>query len=485
MIVRTRFAPSPTGFMHVGNLRTCLYAYFFAKKNNGTFIVRIEDTDRERLVEGAVDIIFSTLKKAGIVHDEGPDKDGGCGPYVQSERKPIYMEYAKKLIECGGAYYCFCGKERLDSLADANGIKRYDKKCLHMSADEIKMRLDRGDSYIIRQNVPQDGNSVSSYHDMVFGEIAVPNSELEDGVLVKSDGMPTYNYANVVDDHLMNITHVIRGMEYLSSTPKYNLIYDAFGWQRPQYMHLPPIMKDAQRKLSKRYGDANFEDFLAKGYIVPAIVNYIALLGWCPEGNREKLSMDELIQLFDVKGVSRSGAILDEAKMRWLNGEYIKEMSSEEFINYAKPFFMQSKIGLKYDLNKLATLLIPRIEIFSDIPDKVNFLEEFEDYDLALYQNKKNKLDEATALICLNQLLPAIAAIGEWNEESLQAAVSKVVESGGMKKAQVFLSLRVAVTGAAMTPGGGTEMADLLGKDESMYRLNKSISRLQDLLGNN
>lgn len=482
MTVRTRFAPSPTGFMHVGNLRTCLYAYFFAKKNNGTFVIRIEDTDQEREVAGAVDIIYSTLRKAGIVHDEGPDKDGGYAPYIQSQRKDIYIEYAKKLVDCGGAYYCFCDKERLDSLADENGIKRYDKHCMALTKAEIEERISRGDSYVIRQNVIQDGGA-SSYEDMVFGNITVPHAELEDGVLLKSDGMPTYNFANVVDDHLMNITHVIRGMEYLSSTPKYNLIYDAFGWARPQYMHLPPIMKDAQRKLSKRYGDANFEDFLAKGFLVPAIVNYISLLGWCPEGNREKLSMSELIEMFDVKGVSRSGAILDEAKMRWMNGEYIKEMPIQEFIEAAKPYINQSKIGTKYDLNKLAPMLITRIEVLSDIAGKVNFLEEFDGYDLSLYQNKKNKLDESIALECLFKLKPTLEAITEWTEPNLQEAVARVVEESGMKKAQVFLSLRVAVTGAAMTPGGGTEMADLLGRDETIRRLNESITRLQALVG--
>lgn len=292
--VRTRFAPSPTGFMHIGNLRTCLYAYLYAKKNGGTFVLRIEDTDQERYVEGAVDVIYSTLKKAGIEHDEGPDKDGGYGPYIQSERKSLYLDYAKELVEKGGAYYCFCTKERLDTLKDDKGIAKYDKHCLSLSKEEVKRRLDAGESYVIRQNIPADG--VSEYEDMVFGHISVPNEDMEDNILIKSDGMPTYNFANVVDDHLMGINYVIRGVEYLSSTPKYNLMYDSFGWERPRYMHLSPIMKDAQRKLSKRYGDANFEDFIEKGYLPEAIVNYIALLGWSPKGNEEKLTMEQLIE---------------------------------------------------------------------------------------------------------------------------------------------------------------------------------------------
>ncbi|MDE5617898.1 MAG: glutamate--tRNA ligase, partial [Clostridia bacterium] len=366
--VRTRFAPSPTGFMHIGNLRTCLYAYLFAKKEGGKFILRIEDTDQGRLVEGAVDVIYRTLEKAGIYHDEGPDKDGGYGPYVQSERKGMYMKYAEKLVELGGAYYCFCTKERLDTLDNGSGIKKYDKHCLALSKEEVDAKLAAGVPFVIRQNIPKEG--VSEYDDVVYGHIAVPNADMEDNILIKSDGMPTYNFANVVDDHLMAITHVIRGMEYLSSTPKYNLMYDAFGWERPKYIHLPPIMKDAQRKLSKRYGDANFEDFLAKGYLPEAIVNYIALLGWSPKGNEEKLSMDELRQQFGVDGLSKSPSIFDEAKMRWLNGEYIKAMTVKEFTDVAYPYYEDSDIKGKFDYDKLSKLLIPRTEILSEIPEK-------------------------------------------------------------------------------------------------------------------
>lgn len=477
MLIRTRFAPSPTGFMHVGNLRTCLYAYYYAKKNNGQFILRIEDTDQERYVEGAVEVIYKTLKTAGVIHDEGPDKDGGYGPYVQSERKPLYLEYAKQLIERGGAYYCFCDKERLDSLTGDKGIKKYDKHCLHLSAEEIAERLARGDRYVVRQNIPIEG--VSEYEDMVFGHISVPNCDMEDGVLIKSDGMPTYNFANIVDDHLMNITVVIRGIEYLSSTPKYNCAYDSFGWERPKYMHLPPIMKDEQRKLSKRYGDANFEDFIAKGYLVPAIINYISLLGWAPEGNREKMSMDELIQAFDVKGVSRSGAIFDEAKMRWLNSEYIKEMTPEQFIAVAKPYLDASKIGGKYDYTKLAKLLIPRVEVLGEIADKINFLAEYAGYDMSLYENKKNKTDKAICLDLLVKILPALEELSDFSEELLQACIQSVVDKYALKKAQIYLAIRVALTGAQVTPGGATEMANLLGKDECIRRIQYSIERLE------
>ena len=340
-MVRTRFAPSPTGFMHIGNLRTALYAYLYAKRNEGKFILRIEDTDQERLVDGAMEIIYSTLKSSGIIHDEGADIGGDYGPYIQSQRRDIYMEYALKLVELGGAYYCFCSKERLSSLSDSS-IKKYDKHCLNLSDEEIKSRTKNGEKYVIRQNIPTCG--VSSYYDLVYGEISVNCEDMEDNILIKSDGFPTYNFANVVDDHLMQISHVIRGSEYLSSTPKYNLIYDSFGWERPIYMHLPPIMKDATRKLSKRYGDANYEDFIKKGYLKDAIINYIALLGWSPKNNTEKLSLDELINMFSVDGISKSSSIFDENKLKWLNKEYIKELSIEQFNSIAEPYYEKSKV---------------------------------------------------------------------------------------------------------------------------------------------
>ena len=475
--VRTRFAPSPTGFMHIGNLSTCLYAYLYAKKNGGTFVLRIEDTDQERYVEGAVDVIYSTLKKAGIEHDEGPDKDGGYGPYIQSERKSLYLDYAKELVEKGGAYYCFCTKERLDTLKDDKGIAKYDKHCLSLSKEEVKRRLDAGESYVIRQNIPADG--VSEYEDMVFGHISVPNEDMEDNILIKSDGMPTYNFANVVDDHLMGINYVIRGVEYLSSTPKYNLMYDSFGWERPRYMHLSPIMKDAQRKLSKRYGDANFEDFIEKGYLPEAIVNYIALLGWSPKGNEEKLTMEQLIEEFDVEGISKSPSIFDEAKMRWLNGEYVKNMSVEQFVQVAKPFFDKSKVKDKYDYRALAKLLIPRVEVLGEIPEKVDFLEEFGEYDTEMFEHKKMKITKEIALNNLLAIEEELKDFQEWTDEPLKQKVMALAEKLGCKSGQMFLPLRLALTAAQTTPGGATEMAELLGKSESMRRLRFSIELLQ------
>lgn len=476
MKVRTRFAPSPTGFMHIGNLRTALYAYLFAKHNDGDFILRIEDTDQERYVEGAVDLIYSTLKKAGIEHDEGPDKDKGFGPYVQSERKPLYKEYAEKLVELGGAYYCFCSKERLDSLADENGVRKYDKHCLHLSKEEVQKKLAAGEPYVIRQNIPPEGQS--SYEDMVYGRITVDFEDLEDQILLKSDGMPTYNFANVVDDHLMGITHVIRGTEYLSSTPKYNLMYDAFGWERPQYMHLPPIMKDQTRKLSKRYGDANFEDFLKKGFLPEAIVNYIALLGWSPKNNTEKMTMQELIDSFNVEGINKSASIFDEVKMRWLNGQYIRELSDEKFDELAFPYFEQSKVKGLYDYKKLGRILKGRVETFGDIPEAVSFLAEYGEFDTKLFENKKSKSDESTAKICLEAALSVVNDIKEWNNDSLFEAFGGLCEGLGVKKNTMFWAIRVAISGRDVTPGGATELADVLGREETEKRMKFAISLL-------
>lgn len=476
MKVRTRFAPSPTGFMHIGNLRTALYAYLFAKHNDGDFILRIEDTDQERYVEGAVDLIYSTLKKAGIEHDEGPDKDKGFGPYVQSERKPLYKEYAEKLVELGGAYYCFCSKERLDSLADENGVRKYDKHCLHLSKEEVQKKLAAGEPYVIRQNIPPEGQS--SYEDMVYGRITVDFEDLEDQILLKSDGMPTYNFANVVDDHLMGITHVIRGTEYLSSTPKYNLMYDAFGWERPQYMHLPPIMKDQTRKLSKRYGDANFEDFLKKGFLPEAIVNYIALLGWSPKNNTEKMTMQELIDSFNVEGINKSASIFDEVKMRWLNGQYIRELSDEKFDELAFPYFEQSKVKGRYDYKKLGRILKGRVETFGDIPEAVSFLAEYGEFDTKLFENKKSKSDESTAKICLEAALSVVNDIKEWNNDSLFEAFGGLCEGLGVKKNTMFWAIRVAISGRDVTPGGATELADVLGREETEKRMKFALSLL-------
>src|SRR5690554_4248771 len=407
--VRTRFAPSPTGFMHVGNLRSALYAYLFAKQNKGDFILRIEDTDLERFVPGAVEVIYDTLKTAGITFDEGPNEGGPCGPYVQSERKSIYLEEAKKLIDSKAAYYCFCDKDRLDSLKDAQGIKKYDKHCLHLSKEEVAENLKKGKPFVIRQNMPTSG--ISTFEDMVFGTISIENKELEDHVLIKGDGMPTYNFANVVDDHLMGITHVIRGNEYLSSTPKYNLLYEAFGWEIPKYMHLTPIMKDETRKLSKRHGDAYFGDFVEKGYLPEAIINYIALLGWSPKGTDEKFTMEELIERFSVSGLQKSPSIFDENKMKWLNGEYIKELEFSRFMELATPYFEKSVIKGRYPYEKFGKILQSRIELFSEIIEKVKFIDVFEEIDKSLYDHKKFKLNADIAKQVIEESLKLLDAL--------------------------------------------------------------------------
>ncbi len=475
--VRTRFAPSPTGFMHIGNLRTGLYAYLFARKNGGDFIIRIEDTDQERKVEGAVEMIYRTLETAGIDYDEGPDKDKGYGPYVQTQRRGLYKKYAELLVELGGAYYCFCDKERLEGLKDENGVHTYDKHCRNLSKEEVDKRLAQGESYVIRQKVPE--GIASSYVDMVFGEISVDTADIEDGILLKSDGLPTYNFANVVDDHLMAITHVIRGTEYLSSTPKYNLIYDAFGWDRPNYMHLMPIMKDAQRKLSKRYGDANFEDFIARGYLPEAIVNYIALLGWCPKDNREKMTMQEMIEAFDVDGLSHSGSIFDEAKMKWLNGEYLKAMSAEEFFAVAKPWLENSVKG-DYNLPYLATLMQPRVDILSEIPEKLAFLNEWGEYDVNMFVHQKMKVNLDVAKQAVDVSINALKDFDNWTEEGIKEHIKLSAENAGMKGGQVMFSMRVALTGAPITPGGAIEMALVLGKEQTIERLQFSKQLLQN-----
>ena len=475
--VRTRFAPSPTGFMHIGNLRTGLYAYLFARKNNGKFILRIEDTDQERKVEGAIEMVYRTLATAGITYDEGPDKDGGVGPYIQTERMAIYKEYAKKLVELGGAYYCFCDKERLESLQGEGGVHTYDKHCRNLSKEEVERRLAAGESYVIRQKVPE--GVVSSYDDMVFGTISVDTADIEDGILLKSDGLPTYNFANVVDDHLMGITHVIRGTEYLSSTPKYNLIYDAFGWERPKYMHLPPIMKDATRKLSKRFGDANFEDFIAKGYLPEAVVNYIALLGWCPKDNKEKMSMQEMIEEFDVSGISHSSSIFDEAKMRWLNGEYLKAMSAEDFEKVATPWIEKAINGRDYDVKELALLMQTRVDILSEIPEKLAFLNEFGEHDLAMYEHQKMKVDREVAKRALGVAIAALEDFNDWSADAIKEQIKAKSEEEGIKSGQVMFTMRVALTGAPVTPGGAIEMAVVLRKDETLRRMKYSLSLLK------
>lgn len=473
-MVRTRFAPSPTGYLHIGGLRTALYAYLFAKKHGGKFILRIEDTDQTREVAGAVDIIISALDKAGMKYDEGPIVGGDYGPYIQSERKQIYLDYAQKLIDSGDAYYCFCTKERLAEMHE-HGATKYDKHCLRLSKAEIDERIARGEPYVIRQNIPEHG--ASTYHDEVFGDITVEFKDLEDNILIKSDGMPTYNFANVIDDHLMGITHCIRGVEYLMSTPKYNLLYDAFGWERPVYIHLQPIMRDATHKLSKRDGDAGFEDFLAKGFLPHAIVNYIALLGWNPKDNNEKLSMQELIDKFSIEGLQKSSSIFDETKMRWLNSQYIKELPQAEFHAAAKPFYDKYCGGLDIDYEYLSELLQPRVEILSDIKERTEFLTAFDGsaqtpFDFALFTNKKWKTDEVMAKDLIDDCIAAT------NAPDLNAALDALAEKRGLKKGQVLWIYRIALTGAAATPGGGAEMVKLFGKAEALKRLEKVKSAL-------
>lgn len=466
--VRTRFAPSPTGFMHVGNLRSALYGYLFAKQNDGSFILRIEDTDLERFVPGAVDVIYSTLEQAGIKFNEGPHEGGEYGPYVQSERKEIYLEYAKKLIDTKDAYYCFCDKDRLASLKD-EGFSKYDKHCLHLSKEEVAEKLAKGEPYVIRQNMPTTG--VSEFDDLVFGHITIENKELEDHVLIKSDGMPTYNFANVIDDHLMHITHVIRGNEYLSSTPKYNLLYKAFGWELPNYMHLTPIMKDETRKLSKRHGDAYFGDFINRGYLPHAIVNYIALLGWSPKGEEEKFTMAELIEKFSVSGLSKSPSIFDENKMKWLNGEYIKELSFEDFMKHATPFFDQSVIKGRYDYAKFGRILQSRVEIFSEIIEKVKFIDVFEKIDPSMYDHKKFKLDANVAKTVIVDSIKRMENLQVWNEDNIHELIKQSATDLELKAGGVYTVLRIALSSQSVTPGGSVEIADILGKDESLRRL--------------
>ena len=474
--VRTRFAPSPTGYLHIGGLRTALYGYLYSKRHGGDFVLRIEDTDTARYVDGSVEIIYNTMRDSGIMYDEGPDVGGDFGPYIQSERRDIYLEYAKKLVELGGAYYCFCTPERIASLKDEEGNVRYDKHCLKLSKEEIEARISAGEQYVIRQNVPLEGTG--SYTDLVYGEISVDYKDIEDGILIKSDGMPTYNFANVVDDHLMGITHVIRGTEYLSSTPKYNLMYDAFGWERPTYIHLPPIMKDAQRKLSKRHGDASYEDFVKKGYVKEAIVNYIALLGWSPKTNQEKMSLAELTENFSLEGINKSPSIFDETKMKWLSGEYIKAMDSEEFKTLALPFLKDCKAYGKFDTDKLLSLVKGRVQIFSEIGEKLDFLTEFGAFDLALFENQKQKASVELAKTLIPEIKKALEKVTDWNNSTLFETLVNLSTALEIKKQAVLWISRIAITAKEATAGGATEIAELLGKEETLNRLDFSIDLL-------
>ena len=479
--IRTRYAPSPTGRMHVGNLRTALYAYLIAKHEGGDFILRIEDTDQERYVEGAVDIIYRTLKKTGLVHDEGPDKDGGVGPYVQSERQKsgIYLEYAKKLIEKGEAYYCFCDKERLASLTQTvagKEINVYDKHCLHLSKEEVETNLAAGKPYVIRQNNPTEGTT--TFHDDIYGDITVDNAELDDMILIKSDGYPTYNFANVVDDHLMGITHVVRGNEYLSSSPKYNRLYDAFGWEVPEYVHCPLITDENHQKLSKRCGHSSYEDLIEQGFLSEAIVNFVALLGWSPEDNEEIFSLDELVKRFDYHHLSKSPAVFDYTKLKWMNGEYLKAMDFDRFYEMAQPYLKEA-VKKDYDLKKIAAMVKTRIEIFPDIKEHVDFFDTLPDYDTAMYTHKKMKTNAETSLAVLRELLPLLEAQEDYTNDALYKTLSAYVEEKGYKNGYVMWPVRTAVSGKQMTPGGATELMEVLGKEESLARIRRGIELLE------
>ncbi len=478
--VKTRFAPSPTGRMHVGNLRTALYAYLIAKHEGGTFMLRIEDTDQERYVEGAVEIINRTLAKTGLIHDEGPDKDGGCGPYVQSERQKagIYMEYAKKLIEKGEAYYCFCDKERLDSLKQEVAGKEivvYDKHCLNLPKEEIEAKLAAGVPFVIRQNVPKEGTT--RFVDEIYGTIEVPNAELDDMILIKSDGYPTYNFANVVDDHLMGITHVVRGNEYLSSAPKYNRLYEAFGWEVPVYVHCPLITNEEHKKLSKRSGHSSYEDLLEQGFVSEAIVNYVALLGWCPEDNREIFSLEELVEAFDYHHMSKSPAVFDVQKLRWMNGEYLKAMDDEKFYETALPY-LKKVISKDVDFKKIAKMVKTRIEVYPDIMEMVDFFETLPEYDTAMFAHKKSKTTQETCLEVLTDLLPRFEVQEDFSNDALFEMLKTYVDEKGCKVNYVMWPVRVAVSGKQMTPAGATEIMEILGKEESIIRIKKAIGLL-------
>ena len=482
--VRTRFAPSPTGRMHVGNLRTALYAYLIAKHEGGDFLLRIEDTDQERLVEGAVDIIYRTLKATGLKHDEGPDKDGGVGPYVQSDRvkSGIYMEYAKKLIEKGEAYYCFCDKERLESLKQevaGKEIMIYDKHCLHLSKEEVEEKLKAGVPYVIRQNNPQTGTT--TFHDEIYGDITVDNSELDDMILIKSDGYPTYNFANVVDDHLMGITHVVRGNEYLSSSPKYNRLYEAFGWEVPVYVHCPLITDETHKKLSKRCGHSSYEDLIEQGFLTEAVVNFVALLGWSPEDNQEIMSLEELVEKFDYRHMSKSPAVFDYGKLKWMNGEYIKKMDFDAFYERALPI-IKKVITKDYDLKKIAAMVKTRIEIFPDIKELIDFFEEVPEYDVSMYTHKKMKTTAETSLAVLKEVLPLLKAQEDYSNDALYAMLSAYVAEKGYKNGYVMWPIRTATSGKQMTPCGATEIMEVIGKEESIARIEKAIDKLSESL---
>lgn len=478
--VRTRFAPSPTGYLHLGGLRTALYAYLMAKKNNGVFILRIEDTDQNRYVEGAVDVIYRTMKDIGLDWDEGPDIGGTYGPYVQSERKDMYLPYAQELVKKGKAYYCFCTKEELEerkAQAEAEGkVWKYDKHCADIPYEEAIKRVEAGEPYVIRQNVPETGSA--SFDDVLYGHIEVDCADLEDMILIKADGMPTYNFANVVDDHTMGITHVVRGNEYLSSTPKYNLLYQAFGWEVPHYIHCAPVMKDAHNKLSKRNGDASFEDLIAKGFLPEAVVNYIALLGWAPKGENEIYTLPELIAEFDLSGISKAPAIFDPLKLKAINAEHIRRMSPAQFAESIRPYLDKTLTRRDYDLAVLAKVLQPRTEQLTDVIDQVDFIDSLPEYDNAMYCHKKMKTTEESALQALRMVLPVLEALPEWTESAIHDALMGLAAEQGVKNGWLLWPVRTAVSGKQVSPGGGVELCAILGREDTLARIRKGIEKL-------
>lgn len=478
--VRTRFAPSPTGYMHIGNLRTALFTYLIAKQRGGDFILRIEDTDRERLVEGATQVIYDTLRDVGLNWDEGPDIGGPVGPYIQSERMGMFKKYAEQLVEKGEAYYCFCDKERLEevrAIQEASGIMpMYDRHCRDLPKEEVEAKLAAGVPYVIRQKVPTEGEV--TFHDELYGDITTPCEVLDDQILIKTDGMPTYNFANVVDDHLMGITHVVRGNEYLSSAPKYSLLYKAFGWEEPVYIHVEHIMKDKQHKLAKRDGDASYQDLIKKGYLKEAVINYIALLGWAPKGEEEIFSLEELVKEFDIHGISKSPAIFDPMKLKAINAKYIKMLTPEAFYEHALPYLKEGIKREDIDLKYVASLLQARTEVFTEIPEMVDFIDELPDYDKALYVHKKSKTNEEIALDTLKSVLPVLEGLEDWSADAIHDALFTLIAEKGCKNAIVLYPLRVAVSGKAFTPGGGIEICYMLGKDDALARIRKGIEKL-------
>lgn len=480
--IRTRFAPSPTGYMHIGNLRTALYEYLIAKKSGGDFILRIEDTDQSRLVEGSLDIIYDTLKQVGLDYDEGPDKSGPFGPYIQSERLGIYRDYSRKLIELGGAHYCFCDEETIAAQrheAEETGVAfKFVDPCHDLSDEDIRKKLNADIPFVVRQTIVLDGE-ITHYHDEVYGDIEVPKDDLDESILMKSDGYPTYNFCNVIDDHLMEITHVVRGNEYLSSTPKYNLIYDSFGWERPVYVHCPPVMKDAQHKLSKRNGDASFQDLIQKGYLSEAITNYIALLGWSPDSNQEIFSLQELVEAFDPSRISKAPAIFDLEKLRWMNGVYLRNMSEEAFHEVCLPYLKEA-IHRSCDLREVSKILHPRVDVLGEIPEMVDFIDQLPEYDTVMFFHKKMKTNKENCLIALHAVIDALGILPDFADAELtQETIKALPEQLGLKNGQVFWPVRTALTGKQFTPGGALELPVILGKEETLARLTKGIEKLE------